>query len=299
MHIVVTGGSGFLGRHVVAHALRAGHRVTLWTRRPPDPSPPAEVRHALVDLVQSQGVAAALARDPPDAVVHAAAVMLGSRAELDTVNVEGTRTLVDALSELARPPRLVYVSTFAVEDHPPTDYSDSKTATEAVVKSSGLPWVILRPALIYGRGDTSNTRRLVEAMRAGTMWLPAGGRATIQPVHVDDVGAACIEAAVRPEAVGHTLRLGGAQPISVRAFREAVRDATGGATRIRGIPLPVFAVLARGAALLGRRSALGVLAFHSTTHAVDSSEAQRVLGFRPRPLAEGLAQTFAQSRAQP
>jgi len=235
----------------------------------------------------------ALAQSPPDAVVHAAALMTGSRLELDAVNVEGTRALARALSRLDRPPRLVHVSTFAVEDTPPTPYSESKAEAEAVVRASGLPWVILRPALIYGPDDASNTRRLVEALRTGTMWLPAGGRTSIQPVHVNDVAAACLEAATRPEAVGATLRLGGPEPVSVRAFREAVRAASGGAARIRGIPLPLFAVLARGAALLGRRDALGVLAFHRATHGVDSAEARRLLGYRPRGLAEGLAATFA------
>lgn len=305
MHILVTGGAGFLGRHVVAAALRSGHEVTIWTRRQPEPtraaSPGADAgaaaagasaRRVLADLARPESVAAALAEAPPDAVVHAAAVMTGSRAELDATNVEGTRTLVESLAELRHPPRVVYVSSFAVEDTPATPYSESKAAAEAVVKASGLPWVILRPALIYGPDDASNTQRLVEAMRAGTMWLPAGGRTSIQPVHVADVAAACVEAAVRPQAVGRTLRLGGPAPISVRDFRLAVREASGGATRIKSIPLPVFALLARGAALLGRRQALGVLAFHRSTHAVDSSEAQRELGYRPRGLAEGLAETF-------
>jgi nucleoside-diphosphate-sugar epimerase len=295
VHILVTGGSGFLGRHVVAEALHRGHAVTLWSRRAAHDTgrAPSTAGRVVVDLADPDGVSAALAQAPPDAVVHAAALMTGSRAELDAVNVDGTRTLARALARLAGPPRLVHVSTFSVEDTPPTPYSESKSEAEVVVRASGLPWVILRPALIYGPDDASNTRRLVEALRAGTMWLPAGGRTSIQPVHVDDVAAACLESAVRAEAVGATLRLGGPEPVSVREFREAVREASGGAARIRGIPLPIFAALAQGAALLGRRDALGVLAFHRSTHGVDSAEAQRVLGYRPRGLAQGLAATFA------
>ena len=291
MHILVTGGSGFVGRHVVSLALRGGHAVTLWTRRPPSAEGAGE-RRIVADLARPESVRTALAEAPPDAVVHAAALMKGPRPELDAVNVEGTRTLVQGLARLPRAPRFVCLSSFAVEDTPPTPYSESKAAAEDVVRASGLPWVILRPTLIYGPNDGSNTERLVESLRAGTMWLPAGGRTTIQPVHVEDVAAACLEAAVRADAVGRTLRLGGPEPVSVRAWREAVRAASGGRARIQGIPLPVFAAAARGAALLGRRGALGVLAFHRATHAVDSEEAQRVLGFRPRTLDEGLAATF-------
>src|SRR6185436_11443079 len=143
----------------------------------------------------------------------------GPRPELDAVNVEGTRALVQRLVRLPRAPRLVHLSSFAVEDLPPTPYSESKAAAEDVVRTSGLPWVILRPTLIYGRDDGSNLQRLVESLRAGTMWLPAGGRTTIQPVHVEDVASACLEAVVRADAVGRTLRLGGPEPVSVRAYR--------------------------------------------------------------------------------
>ena len=301
MHILVTGGAGFVGRHVVAHALRSGHQVTLWSRRARTAAAAprgaecasATANRLSVDLGEPEAVAGALAQASPDAVVHTAALMRGSRAELDAVNVAGTRTLVQHLARLPRPPHFVHVSTFAVEDIPPTDYSDSKGAAEEVVRASGLSWVILRPSLIYGPDDASNTQRLVEALRAGTMWLPAGGRAPIQPVYVEDVAEACVEAAVRPQAAGRTLRLGGPLPVTVRDFRQAVRDASGGAARIRGLPLPLFALLANAAALLGRREALGVLAFHRTSHAVDSSEARAVLEFGPRGLPEGLAATFA------
>ena len=292
MHILVTGGAGFVGRHVVSLARRHGHAVTIWTRRPPPAEGAGDARRIAADLARPESVAAALAQAPPEAVVHAAAVMLGTRAELDAVNVEGTRALVQGLARLPRAPRLVHLSSFAVEDTPPTPYSESKSVGEDVVRSSGLPWVILRPTLIYGPDDGSNTQRLVESLRAGTMWLPAGGRTAIQPVHVDDVAAACLEAAVRADAVGCTLPLGGPEPVSVRAWREAVREASGGRARIRSVPLPVVAAAARGAALLGKRGALGVVAFHRATHAVDSSEAARVLGFRPRALDAGLAETF-------
>jgi nucleoside-diphosphate-sugar epimerase len=124
------------------------------------------------------------------------------------------------------------------------------------------------------------------------MWLPAGGRAQIQPVHVADVAAACVAAATAGVAAGRIYRLGGPCPVSVRTFREAVRAASGGRARIRTLPLALLALGAPLLALAGRRGAAGVLAFHRAGHEVDSSEAQRDLGFRPRSLAEGLAETF-------
>jgi NADH dehydrogenase len=300
VQVFMTGGSGFLGRHVVAALLAGGHRVCVLTRDPTAARAAARV-HGLpaggvdflqADLASPRSLQGAFADPAPDVVVHAAALLDAPPDDLEHVNVGGTRALLEALATSARPPRLVLVSSFATEDFPPTPYSESKLRAEALVRESGLPFVIVRPTLIYGRGDGQNTARLVAALRSGTMWLPGGGRTRIQPVHVEDVAAACVAAATAGPAIGRTYRLGGPEPVSVRAFREAVRDASGGRAHIRALPLAVLALGAPLLALAGRRGAAGVLAFHRADHAVDSSDAQRDLGLRPRDLAQGLAETF-------
>ena len=111
-----------------------------------------------------------------------------------------------------------------------------------------------------------------------------------------DVAGAILQAASAPRAVGKVYRLGGPEPVSVRDFRTAVRDATGGQATIRSIPLPLFALSAHALALLGRRGPAGVLAFHRADHAVDSADARADLQFRPRSLEQGLRETFG---AQP
>jgi len=296
LKLAVTGGAGFLGRHVVALGSAAGHTLRVLSRSPDEAARVVGEAAGLVterfDLVRPAETLNAWREDPPDVLIHAAAVIEGTPEELNAANVEGMAALIAALAGLPRPPRVVLVSSFTTEDTPPTPYSDSKLAAETLLRDSGLPHVILRPTLIYGPGDRGNAAGVAERMRAGTMWLPAGGRTTIQPVFVEDVAAACLAAAERDDVLGRTYRLGGPEPVSVRAFREALRDASGGLARIRGIPLPLFALTARVAALLGKRGPLGVLAFHRTTHEVDSTDAARELGFAPRSLAEGLALTF-------
>ena len=199
MRLLLTGGSGFVGRHLAALALREGHTVTALTRDVASAERAAPgVRWLQADLARPEGLGPRLVAGKPDAVVHLAALIKGTPAELAAVNVDATTALLGALRSLPGKPRFVYVSSFSVEDIPPTDYSDSKLAAEEVVRSGGLPFVIVRPALVYGPGDTGNTLPLVEKLRAGTMWLPRGGRTRIQPVHVDDVARALLEAATRP-----------------------------------------------------------------------------------------------------
>ena len=298
MRLFITGGSGFLGRRVVVRARAAGHEVTVLSRRADPPGLPEGTTVVAGDLNDSAALPGQLADAAPDAVIHAAAIVSDSDPHLHHVNVTGTANLIHALQQpLSAPqhapaPRLVYVSSFAVEDIPPTPYSESKLEAEGLVRASGLPHVIARPSLIYGAGDSSNTPKLVERMQAGRMWLPGGGATRIQPVHVDDVAAALVTAATREGVDGNTYRLGGAEPISVRAWRHAVRDATGGQGRVCSIPLPLYLMGARLAALLGVRKPLAVAQFHLADHAVDSSAARDDLDFDPRPLAEGLAATF-------
>lgn len=293
MNILITGGAGFLGRRILAAARAAGHSVVITSRRPEGVGGlPPGVRAVAADLGSASSLAALLREHAPDAVVHAAAVIDNDAPDLVRVNVDGTALLCDAVAACPGT-RLVFVSSFAVEDPPPTPYSESKRQAEDVVRRSGVPAVVLRPTLIYGPDDGSNTARLVERMRAGRQWLPRGGRSLIQPVFVDDVAQAVVAAAERPAAVGRTYRLGGAAPVSVRAYREAVRDATGGHAVIASIPLPLFALLAHGLARLGKGGPLGVLRFHQVDHVVDASDARRDLDFAPRPLAAGLAATFS------
>jgi NADH dehydrogenase len=291
--LLVTGGAGFLGRHVLSAARARGHEVTALSRHPDRVRDlPEGVQLVQGDLTTPEGLGERLGELELDAVIHAAAIVVDHDPTLHTVNVEGTAALCATLCGLPRPPRLVHVSTFAVEDPPPTAYSDSKLAAEEVVRASGLEHLVLRPTLIYGSGDGTNTPILVEKMRSGTHWLPGGGQVLIQPVHVDDVAEACIAAAERDDMNGRTYRLGGGEPVSVRAWREAVRDASGGAAQVRALPMPLLLAVARVAAALGKPRARDVLSFHLVDHAVDSEDARRDLDFSPRSIHDGLAETF-------
>lgn len=291
--LLVTGGAGFLGRQVLAQAHRQNWRLAITSRDPLGVQGlPAGTEAVTAELTDADSIASAVAVARPDVVVHAAAVVDDLHPDLHAVNVEGTRHLLAALAAQAQAPRLVHVSTFAVEDEPPTAYSASKLAAEELVRASGVPFVIVRPSLVYGPGDGTNTPRLVERLAAGSHWIPGGGVTRIQPVFVTDAASAIVAAASTDRALGNTYRLGGPEPVRVRDYRAAVRDASGGQAVIRALPLPLFGLLARGLALLGKDGPLGQLRFHRADHAVDIEATRRDLGFAPRPLAEGLALTF-------
>ncbi len=294
MKLLITGGTGFLGRHLVAAAKNAGHQITVMSRQASEATGlPEDVVTVNGMIREGVDLTEAIATAHPDAVIHTAAVVDDNSSELLPVNVGGTAALVAAMEAASPNPRLVYVSSFAVEDTPPTAYSRSKEQAESLVASSSLPYVLMRPSLIYGPGDTSNGPRLVQSLRSGIQWLPGGGSVKIQPVHVADVAKALITAAESDAPLGKTYRLGGPEPISVASYRGAVRDIAGGSARLLPMPRPLLGIAARIAAILGRPRGLSVLAFHRQDHLVDSSEAIKDLGFAPRPLQDGLEETYS------
>ncbi|HEU4881865.1 MAG TPA: NAD(P)H-binding protein [Longimicrobium sp.] len=146
MKILLTGGTGGLGREVVRAAEAAGHTIRIASRRArPDDAPPAR-EWARMDVETGAGVREAL--DGVDAVIHAAS----DPRRHAIVDVEGTRRLVEA-ARAAGTAHLVYVSIVGV-DRIPFGYYRSKLAAEQIVAASGVPHSILRATQFHSFVDT-------------------------------------------------------------------------------------------------------------------------------------------------
>ncbi len=137
MHILVTGGTGTLGRHIVHQLPTAGHEVSVLTRRTTLPAgfPACRVRTA--DLATGQGLAAAVTG--VDAVIHCASNPTQLRA---TVDLRGTRNLI-AAAQAGSSPHLTYISIVGC-DQIPVPYYKAKQQAEQLIADSGLSWSILR-----------------------------------------------------------------------------------------------------------------------------------------------------------
>jgi uncharacterized protein YbjT (DUF2867 family) len=181
VNILVTGGTGTLGRVVVRAAHAAGHRAVTMSRRPaPDAS--AAPRWATADIVSGEGLAAAVA--DMDAVIHAASDPRGDPA----ADQEGTRRLAEA-AKAGRVRHLVFVSIVGI-DKIPLPYYERKLAAERVLAASGQPYSILRatqfhPFIDFLFGKSAAYMPLV-------MPLPAGYQ--VQSVGLEDVAARLLRA---------------------------------------------------------------------------------------------------------
>src|SRR5712691_417342 len=237
MIVAVTGATGFIGRHVVAHLAERGDAVVP-VGRPLDADRLAAALHGV------------------NAIVHLAGVVATVRErEFFAVNVDLTRAVARAAA--ASGARMVHVSSLAAagpappsaprgEDAPSspmTAYGRSKLEGEqTVAATAGLRWLILRPGIVYGPGD----RALLPIFIWSQGWvLPLVGRPTAAYtfVHVRDLVRA-IAAAVDSDRECDTMFVGHPAPVAPRALYERVRSVTGGSARIVRIPAAVLRIAA-------------------------------------------------------
>ena len=195
--LAVTGGTGFVGGHLLAAAREAGCEVRALTRG----WRPAEGGTHWVEGALDDSAALAALCDGADAVVHIAGLInAATRAGFEAVNVCGTAAMIDA-ARGAGVRRFIHISSLAAREPDLSDYGWSKARAERLVAASGLDWTIVRPPAIYGPGDRE-TFELFKMARRGLVALPPKGRFSV--LHVADLCRLILALVDRPETLGET-----------------------------------------------------------------------------------------------
>jgi uncharacterized protein YbjT (DUF2867 family) len=178
--LAVTGGTGFVGSHLLRLALAAGYDVRAVTRgwKPP------EDEIAWIDGALDRPDSLAKLVTGVDAVIHVAgAINAPDRAGFEAVNVGGTANVIDA-ARRAGVRRFVHISSLSAREPELSDYGWSKMKSERLVAASGLDATIIRPPAIYGPGDRE-TFELFRMARRGIVALPPRGHFSV--IHVEDL----------------------------------------------------------------------------------------------------------------
>lgn len=246
MLVALTGGTGFVGRHIAATLLGRGHRVRALVR---EPGRAGFLAARGVELVLGElrdGEALDRLVDRADAVIHLVGIIVERGPDtFPAVHVDGTAAVL-AAARRGHVPRFVHMSAVGARDEPgATPYHRTKWQAEQLVRGSGLSHAVFRPSIINGP-ESAPLRVLVRLHR----WSPAipvfgdGGFPT-QPVWVDDVALAFALAAERRDLAGE-YELGGPQVLTYEELLLAVGRASGRARPLVHIPF----VAARAAASL-------------------------------------------------
>jgi UDP-glucose 4-epimerase len=299
LDVLVTGGAGFIGSHVVDRLMARGHRPRIFDQRPSPWHSSAVVDTCLGDLGDVARLRSAM--DDCDAVVHLAAaadVDLVRQDPLDAErrNARGTLNVLEA-ARRAGVERVVYASTIWVYSDTPGDvheedaalcapghlYTATKLAGELYCRSYrelyGLEYTVLRFGIPYGprARPAGVVAQFVGSALAGEALVVAGdGRQSRRFVYVEDLADGVVQA-LAPVAADRTYNLVGCEDTTIAEIAESVREIVGG-VEIRRIPARVgdFA----GAPVSGARAA-------------------RELGWEARtPFAQGLRRYVDWQRAQ-
>jgi uncharacterized protein YbjT (DUF2867 family) len=224
--VLVTGGTGTLGRLVVARLAEPGCQVRVLSRRPPAPGHVAQ-QWATGDLRTGWGIEAAVAGT--DTVMHCASSARG--------DAEATRNLIEAARK-AGARHLVYISIIGV-DRVPLSYYRAKLEAERLIENSGLPWTILRTTQFHDL----ILRGLEALARLPAVLVPA--RTSFQPIDAGEVADRLAALATGPPA-GRVPPMGGPQ---VRTSADLARSYLAASGRRR----PVLPLLLPGAVFAGYR----------------------------------------------
>ncbi|MFZ5824242.1 MAG: complex I NDUFA9 subunit family protein [Bacillota bacterium] len=218
--VLVAGGTGFIGSHIVRELIKQGHRVVAMTRNPERSRSgvPAGVDLRQGDVADAASLERALAGI--DAVVAAVQFpnhpVENPRKGYTYVKVDGEGTI--RLVEAARKngvKRFVYLSGAGTREGQTAPWFKAKLMAEQAVRDSGIPFTIFRPSWVYGPEDRSLNKFVTFAR-----WLPfipvvGDGKTRVQPVFVGDLARAVAASIEMEAAVNQVYEIGGPQALTM------------------------------------------------------------------------------------
>jgi uncharacterized protein YbjT (DUF2867 family) len=234
-NVLVLGGSGFIGRHVVNLLVERGCRVLVPARRRD------HAKH-LIMLPTCEVVEADIHDDTElralgqgqDAMINLVGILHGTEAEFERAHTALTQRAVAACSA-AGVRRYLQVSALGADPGGPSRYQRSKGRAEAAVRASGLDWTIFQPSVVFGAED--EFLNLFGKLSGLLPLLPIGGAsARFQPVWVEDVAQACVNSLDNPATFGRTYELAGPRVYTLRELVQFAAQAAG--HRVRVVTLP-------------------------------------------------------------
>jgi uncharacterized protein YbjT (DUF2867 family) len=222
--ILVTGGTGFVGGHVV-HALRAaGKDVRALVR---DPSKGGRLENWGVELAEGDMTDPESLRravEGCDAVVHLVAIRQGHKEQFQRIMVDGTRDLV-AAATAAGAGRFVLMSALGTSEETKdlVPYYRAKWEMEQIVTAAATPYVIFRPSFVFAKdGGILPTFAKLARLTPVTPII-GSGRQRIQPIWADDVAGYFAAALDRPDVAGRLFELGGPDAVTWNEFWERLK----------------------------------------------------------------------------
>jgi uncharacterized protein YbjT (DUF2867 family) len=222
--ILVTGGTGFVGGHVV-HELRGRDLSVRCLVR--DARNAAKLSSWGCELVEgdvTDPASLARAATGADCVIHLVAIRQGKPEQFRQIMVEGTRDLLGAANE-AGVRRFVHMSALGTTEQTKDSvpYFGAKWETEQLVRSAGIPYVLFRPSFVFGSDGGILPTFVKLAKLAPVTPIIGSGQQRIQPIWADDIAKYFGDAVERADVTGRTYEVGGPDVVTWNEFWERLK----------------------------------------------------------------------------
>jgi len=236
MRVFITGGTGFVGRHLVAELQRRGHEIMALVRRPGHLE---AVQEIIGDITQSQTLGLERLKGC-HAAIHLVALIREFPAKditFQRVHIEGTKHVLEACQK-AGVRRFLHMSALGADPDSRAAYLRAKSQMEEMVKASGLDWTIFRPAVILGRGGEL-MRTLTNLASLPLTPLLGDGSFMMEPLAASTIAQAFAKALEMPQTIGKTHELRG-EAISYRDLLARIAQMQGRKARFISMPLSLI-----------------------------------------------------------
>ncbi len=216
--VLVAGGTGFIGSHVVRRLLEHGHRVAVMTRGAARSKVPDGVELRTGDVKDPASLEKAMAG--VEVVINAVQFpnhpVENPRKGYTYMEVDGNGTANQvAAAKAAGVKRFIYVSGAGTRQGQGAPWFQAKLKAEGAVKSSGLAWTIFQPSWVYGPEDRSLNKFVTFARLLPVVPVIGDGKTRVQPVLVDDLAEVVAASVNEPRAVGKVYEVGGPQELTM------------------------------------------------------------------------------------
>ena len=243
MKVLVTGGSGFVGRAILTRLRDAGHGVRTLSRRPKPAQPGTPVIELLPgNILDPASLPGALTG--MDAVIHLVGIIseIGQNT-FENVHTRGAQNVIEA-ARRAGVRRFIHMSALGTRSNALARYHQSKWAAEESLRASGLEFTIFRPSIIHGPGD--GFVNLFARMSRLSPILPVmgSGKTRMQPVPVADVARCFVSALTEPKCVLQTYDLCGGEVLTLEEIMDAILQVTGRRRLKLHVPMPLARIQA-------------------------------------------------------
>ena len=291
--IFVSGGTGFIGSHSTRKLTDAGHSLRLITNTGPGLSaglPKEQVEYTVGDITEPAWMEGKM--DGCEIAVNFVGIIVEVRnATFERIHVEVVRNLLDE-AKRAGVKRFIHISALGTSDRPASEYFRTKWKAEQLIKTSGIPYIILRPSLVFGPEDKF-FNMLKPMLHSPIIPVVGSGKTRFQPIWVDDIASCIVQSVESDKAIDGIWEIAGPEQFAFDELLDKMADAMDLAPRIKvhipaGLMKPVAGTLE---ALLSRPPlTTDQLRMLSIDNVTESNAITDVFGVEPHSFRETVAE---------